>query len=184
MERTGMLALKAMRIFMVMTLSVMVVLVFANVVLRYGFNSGISMSEELSRTLFVWLTFIGAVVAMYDHGHLGVDTLVRRLPRRGQVACAIVCDVLMLGGSGLLLVGSWQQVLINWSNAAPVTGMPIAVTHLAAFVSSIGLVLVVGSHLWRVTTGKARTDDLVQVVESEDRVPQFPAAELPRETAR
>jgi hypothetical protein len=41
-------------------LAAMVVLVFGNVVLRYGFNSGIAVSEELSRWLFVWLTFMGA----------------------------------------------------------------------------------------------------------------------------
>lgn len=37
----------------------MVVLVFTNVVLRYALNSGIAVSEELSRWLFVWLTFLG-----------------------------------------------------------------------------------------------------------------------------
>ena len=48
-------------------LAVMVVLVFGNVVLRYVFNSGITMSEELSRWLMVWLTFLGAIVALREH---------------------------------------------------------------------------------------------------------------------
>ena len=56
-------------------LAVMVVLVFGNVVLRYGFNSGIAVSEELSRWLLVWLTFLGAIVAVREHAHLGVDSL-------------------------------------------------------------------------------------------------------------
>ena len=34
------------------------------VVLRYGFGSGIDISEELSRFFFVWLIFLGAIVAM------------------------------------------------------------------------------------------------------------------------
>src|SRR5262249_51169519 len=58
-------------------LALMVVLVFGNVVLRYGFNSGIAISEEISRYLFIWLTFLGAIVAVHEHEHLGVDTLVR-----------------------------------------------------------------------------------------------------------
>ena len=41
-------------------LALMVVLVFGNVVMRYAFNSGFTLSEELSRWLFVWLTFLGA----------------------------------------------------------------------------------------------------------------------------
>ena len=57
-------------------LAVMVVLVFGNVLLRYIFNSGITVSEELSRWLFVWMTFLGAVSALKDHGHLGTDMLV------------------------------------------------------------------------------------------------------------
>lgn len=64
---------------MAASLALMVVLVFTNVVLRYAFNSGIAMSEELSRWLFVWLTFLGAVVAMHERAHLGTDSLVPRL---------------------------------------------------------------------------------------------------------
>ena len=44
-------------LLLAVALAIMVVLVFGNVVLRYGFNSGITTSEELSRWLFVWLTF-------------------------------------------------------------------------------------------------------------------------------
>ena len=62
----------------------MVILVFGNVVLRYGFNSGIAISEELSRWLLVWLTFLGAIVALREHAHLGVDTLVRALSARAE----------------------------------------------------------------------------------------------------
>ncbi|NOK07324.1 TRAP transporter small permease subunit, partial [Myxococcus xanthus] len=39
-------------------LAVMVAMVFGNVVLRYAFNTGITVSEEVSRWLFVWLTFL------------------------------------------------------------------------------------------------------------------------------
>ena len=49
----------------------MVVLVFGNVVLRYAANSGIPVSEELSRWFFVWLVFLGSIVALRDHQHLG-----------------------------------------------------------------------------------------------------------------
>ena len=59
-------------------LAVMVVMVFGNVVLRYGFNSGIIVSEEVSRWLFLWVTFLGAVVALKEHGHLGSDFQIGR----------------------------------------------------------------------------------------------------------
>ena len=62
---------RAIRMGMVVALALMVVLVFGNVVLRYGFNTGITVSEELSRWLFVWITFMGAIVAMKEGTHLG-----------------------------------------------------------------------------------------------------------------
>ena len=75
---------KVLEAVIAVCLAVMVVMVFGNVVLRYGFNSGITVSEELSRWLFVWLTFLGAVVALREHAHLGTDMLVSRLPPAGQ----------------------------------------------------------------------------------------------------
>ena len=62
---------KILEAFIAVCLVLMVMLVFGNVVLRYGFNSGISVSEEISRWLFVWLTFMGAVANSVVGGRLG-----------------------------------------------------------------------------------------------------------------
>lgn len=96
-----------------MALAVMVVLVFGNVVLRYGFNSGISVSEELSRWLFVWITFLGAIVAVKEQGHLGTDILLNRLPPIGQRICLVISHGLMLFCTWLLFSGALAQARIN-----------------------------------------------------------------------
>src|SRR4051812_44357213 len=105
---------KALRIAVALLLAVMVVLVFGNVFLRYAFNSGITVSEELSRWLFVWLVFLGAIVGMREHAHLGMDTLVRALPPPARKACFILSHVLMLYATVLLVKGSWDQTKLNW----------------------------------------------------------------------
>ena len=87
---------RLLKLFIALCLAVMVVLVFGNVVLRYAFNSGITVSQELSRWLFVWLTFVGAAVALRDHAHLGMDSLSHALPAWGKKACLIASNVLML----------------------------------------------------------------------------------------
>jgi TRAP-type transport system small permease protein len=87
---------RVLELLMAAALAIMVVLVFGNVVLRYGFNSGITVSEEISRWLFVWLTFLGAIVAMREHAHLGSDMLVSRLPIIGKKICLVVGHLLML----------------------------------------------------------------------------------------
>src|SRR6266849_691280 len=93
---------RGLKVAIALCLAVMVALVFGNVVLRYVFNSGITMSEELSRWLLVWLTFLGAIVALRQHAHLGADTLVRMLPVRGKWLCFVVSYLLMLYADWLL----------------------------------------------------------------------------------
>src|SRR5262245_17311104 len=101
----------------------MVVLVFGNVVLRYVFNSGITMSEELSRWLLVWLTFLGAIVALREHAHLGIDMLVRALSPVGRRVCFVLSYGLMLYADWLLTLGSWKQTIITFGDRAPATGL-------------------------------------------------------------
>jgi TRAP-type C4-dicarboxylate transport system permease small subunit len=107
---------------MALLLAIMVVLVFGNVVLRYGFNSGIAFSEEVSRWLFVWLTFMGAVVALHDHSHMTLGEVVSALSPKAQRICHLIALALMLWVTWLILEGSWKQTMINLTNAAPVTG--------------------------------------------------------------
>jgi TRAP-type C4-dicarboxylate transport system permease small subunit len=150
-------------------LAVMVVLVFGNVVLRYGFNLGITVSEELSRWLFVWMIFLGAIIAMREHGHLGVDSLVIRLPPWGKKACLVTSQVLMLYATWLLLDGSWQQTVINLDVQAPVSGLSMGIVYFAGVVFSIGAGLILLYDLYRVLTGQVRDEDLVMVKESEEQ---------------
>ena len=149
-------------------LAVMVVLVFGNVVLRYALNSGITVSEELARWLFVWLTFLGAVVALQENAHLGTDLLVSRVGPRTRRALLVVAQSLMLYGCWLLLVGSWAQVRINADVAAPVSGLPVALFYGAGVVFAVlgGGVLL--RRLCRTLRGQLNDDELVMVQESED----------------
>ena len=101
----------------------MVGMVFGNVLLRWVANSGIQISEEMSRFFFVWLTFVGAVVVMRDNAHLGVDAFVARLGPRGQLACMVASDLLTLFCCAVFFWGTWQQSGINATNVAPVTGI-------------------------------------------------------------
>jgi TRAP-type transport system small permease protein len=150
-------------------LAIMVVLVFGNVVLRYAFNSGITVSEELSRWLFVWLTFLGAIVAMREHGHLGVDSLVKRLPALGKKACFIISQLLMLFVTVLLLIGSWEQTMINWSVTAPASGLSTGWFYGAGVVFAVSTAAILVTELVQVLTGQLAEEDLVLVKESEEQ---------------
>lgn len=146
----------------------MVVLVFGNVVLRYGFNSGITLSEEVSRWMFVWLTFLGAIIALKEHGHLGSDMLVSRLSVKGKKVCLVLGQVLMLYITWLIFTGSLAQARINFDVEAPVSGASVAIFYSAGVVFSVSAAVLIARDLWRVLSGQVADDDLVMVKESEE----------------
>jgi len=159
---------RLLRFLMAAMLMAMVILVFGNVVMRYGFNSGIILSEELSRWLFVWMTFLGAIVAMRERGHLGVDVLVRRLPRRGKQLCVAAVLLLMLYATWLLLVGTWEQAVANVQMVAPVSGLSLGIFYASGVVFSISTAVILLVELYRLVTGRAGDAELVVVEESEE----------------
>lgn len=159
---------RGLKCIIAIMLAVMVVLVFGNVVLRYVFNSGITVSEELSRWLLVWLTFLGAVVALREHAHLGVDTLVRRLSPAGKRACFLLNYGLMLFADVLLLKGSWTQTVINWGDRAPATGLSVGIFYLSGVVFGLSAAVVLLFDLIRVLGGDSSEATLVAVKESEE----------------
>jgi TRAP-type C4-dicarboxylate transport system permease small subunit len=151
-----------------LALAIMVVLVFGNVVLRYAFNTGITMSEEVSRWLFVWLVFLGAIVALKEGAHLGTDMLVSRLSRGGKKTCMVLGLVLMLYITWLLFSGALAQVKINMDVEAPVTGASVGIFYAAGVVFAVSAGFLLLRQLWRVLSGQVRDDELVMVTESEE----------------
>lgn len=168
-----------------LALAIMVVLVFGNVVLRYAFDSGITVSEEVSRWLFVWLTFLGAIVALREHSHLGSDMLVSRLPTLGKKILLVVGHVLMLYITWLLFQGSLAQAKINLDVQAPVTGAPVAIFYSSGIVFAVASGVLLLYELWLALSGRLRDEDLVMVKESEEAGElEALQAELAREDAQ
>jgi TRAP-type transport system small permease protein len=159
-----------LKIAVALCLAAMVVLVFSNVVLRYVFNSGIATSEELSRWLLVWLTFLGAIVALRNHAHLGVDTLVRVLPPRGRFVCFIVSYVLMLYADWLLTVGSWKQTVLTFGDTAPASGISVGLFfYSSGVVFGVSAAVILAHDAFRVLSGAATEEELITIKESDER---------------
>lgn len=150
-------------------LALMVILVFSNVILRYGFNSGITISEELSRWFFVWMIFLGAVVAIKERAHLGSDMLVSRLPAFGKKICLVLTYSLMIYITALFFKGSWDQSIINLDVEAPVTGASVAWFYGSGIVFSVLTEVLLFAELYRVLAGKMSEKELVMVKESEEQ---------------
>ena len=141
---------------MALALAIMVVLVFGNVVLRYAFDSGIAWAEEVARLMFVWLIFLGAILALRHHAHIGVEMLQERLPRKARLACAVLSHLLMLYALWLFLSGSWNQTVIGLDTYSTVLRFPTAFMAAAGLLCAASMTLIVAVNLVRILTGSAK----------------------------
>jgi len=147
-------------------LAVMVVLVFGNVVLRYAFDSGIALSEEMARWLFVWVTFLGAVIALREHAHLGTDMLLAKLHPAIRKLCVAASYLLMIFTCWLLLRGSWSQVQINADVTAPSSGASMAIFYASGVVFAVSAMLILIFEFIKLVTGKSQSPLLSNGTES------------------
>jgi TRAP-type C4-dicarboxylate transport system permease small subunit len=158
---------KLLELLIVVCMVAMVIMVFGNVVLRYGFNSGIDVSDEMSRYCFIWLTYIGAMVAMREKGHLGVDTLVKHLGVGGKKLCLFLSEALMLGCNVMFFVGTWEMHELQVSNVSPVVGISMIWIYGIGYVVGAVMGIMNLNVLYRLLTGRLREDELIQVIETE-----------------
>lgn len=159
---------RALSVAMVACLAAMVVLVFGNVLLRYAFNTGIAISDELARWLFVWMTFMGAIVALRERGHLGTDFVVRRLPLAARKACMAIGHVGMLFICWLLFKGALEQARINAGTTSAAMEAPVAWFYGSGVVFAVSGGALLALDLLRLLAGRLRDDEVLAVRESEE----------------
>jgi TRAP-type C4-dicarboxylate transport system permease small subunit len=124
----------------------------------------------MSRYCFIWLTYIGAMVAMREKGHLGVDTLVRRLSLGGKRLCFFLSEILMLACNVLFFWGTWKMHDLQVTNISVVVGISMIWIYGIGYVTAAVMGIMNLHKLMLLLTGRLAESDLVMVVESEDQV--------------
>ena len=145
---------RVLKTFAAFCLVAMIVMVFGNVVLRYAFNSGITVSEELSSWGLTWMTYTAGLIALREHGHLGFDAVLTKFPPFVQRILLAIAHVLMIGMMWLFLDGSWQQTVINLGNLAPASGISLGALYGVGILFSVIAILVLLGDLYCIVTGK------------------------------
>lgn len=158
---------KLMELGVVLCLFAMVIMVFGNVIMRYFFNSGILISEELSRYAFVWLTYLGAMVAMRTGGHLGVDTMLKHLPLVGKKFCVFLSESLMLFVNCMFLWGTYKMHDLQVTNVSPVAGLSMIWIYGLGYLVAVVMGIFNINKLYLLLTGRLTEEQMVQVVEAE-----------------
>ena len=146
----------------------MVVFVFLNVVLRTFFNSGLTWSEELSRYLFVYVTYIGAISAMRANGHLGVDTLISRMKPQVQMVMYVVSQSLISVIMGILIHGSYKMVIQNTASKTAALGIPYSVLYFAGIITGVSIAILAIANIAHAVTHPSEISEIVTMSTSDD----------------
>ncbi|MCU0943541.1 MAG: TRAP transporter small permease [Hydrogenophaga sp.] len=117
----------------------MVVAVFGNVVLRYGWGTGWVVSEELSRLLFVWLVSLAATLTFAEGKHLGFDLVTARLSGKPATVLRWLTRALIALALYYLITGAWAQVVVGVDSLSPVMNYPLALAAGAIFLMGVGM---------------------------------------------
>jgi TRAP-type C4-dicarboxylate transport system permease small subunit len=81
--------------FLAMLMAGMVVIVSAQVWYRFVLNDPLSWSEEASRYLFVWISFMGAAAGVRYQVHLGIDLMEKILPAGSYRFAVIIVNLII-----------------------------------------------------------------------------------------
>ena len=119
--------------FLAVSLGLMLLINFANVVSRYLVNMSFAATEELTTNLFVWSCYIGAAGAAKRGAHLGFDLLVMQFPVKVQRVITLLVTLLTLSMFALMFYLSLEmiQTQIMLKQETPALGMPEWMVSLA-----------------------------------------------------
>lgn len=148
----------------------MVLFVFLNVVLRTCFNSGLTWSEELSRYLFVFVTYVGAISAMRVNGHLGVDTLISRVPPQLQMLMYVVSQLLIATLMCILVHGSGKMVLQNTESRTAALGISYALLYSVGIITGVSIAAMAVANIIYAVTHPSEIGKIVTMVTDEDEI--------------
>lgn len=82
---------------------IMFILVFTNVVTRYCFGFSIATAEEIATFLMIWVTYLGAGIALRQGRHASIDVFQDLLGEHARKVLRVILWLLILGFFLLLL---------------------------------------------------------------------------------
>lgn len=162
---------RGVEILMAFFLAVMIALVFLNVLLRYIFSTGFAESEEIARLCFIYLVYLGSIGAMRDNQHLGVDSILARVPPLYQKGIYFFVQVSIIWVMWILTEGSWQLVMQNLNDRWVATQYPVFLVYGVGLITGISISIIALANLYRLIVERIPVRELLAIrYETEDTI--------------
>ncbi|GEL08891.1 TRAP transporter small permease [Salisediminibacterium halotolerans] len=110
------------------------VVLFSNVVLRYGFAANTSWAAELIRYLMIWITFIGMGLCYRRGIHVGIDFMLNYLPKKTKKALQLTVNALSVVFLGFLGYYGWELVQFSYGTNQITPSLEIGIYWVYAII--------------------------------------------------
>ena len=127
----------------IILMSVMTIIIFIQVIMRYVMHNSLSWSEELARYCFVWLIYIGVAYGCKLMKHIEIDAALKLFPEKVRPYITIVGELLVLAFAAYIVVTGVELTYKQWlfGKVSPALGVPLQYIN-AAPVVGFGLVVI------------------------------------------
>lgn len=153
---------RIIEILIAIFLAIMIILTFANVVLRFVFHKGFAYSEEVARISFIYLVYLGSIVAMKENNHLMVDSLIMKVPMAAKRVVYFLIQAITIWIMALLTQGAWQVSMQNKNNSWVVTHYPVFFVQFAGVVLGIAFIIICIANLIKLIVFKEDPLELIK----------------------
>lgn len=157
------ITLKVLEIIISMGLLIMIVLTFFNVLIRYtnyipGWSEsviGLSLvkltpiNAEITRISFIYLVYLGSIIAARDNKHLMIDTLIMKVPPLAQKILYVIIQLIIIILMGILAIGAWNIALTNINDSWVATHFPVFLIHFAGVLLGVAFIIISIANLFR-----------------------------------
>ncbi|QAA94460.1 hypothetical protein CKA81_11935 [Pollutimonas thiosulfatoxidans] len=137
----------------------MVAVSLLQVFFRYVLNDSLVWSEELARYLFVWVSFLGAIIAFHRGMHIEVDILTSMLRDNSKRILDLLTKVLTGVFLLVLIVYGWRIVGATWGTPSAALRIPMGLVYMAIPVGGIGMLAVL---IFKITNTIDGSDNITQ----------------------
>jgi TRAP-type transport system small permease protein len=126
---------------------VLCVLVLYSVVMRYVFDDAPDFVEPIALLLVIVIAFFGAALKVRAGGHIGLDSLVVKLPPKARCAVVAFQHLCLVAFSAAVISGCWDMASTTLDDQIPIIGLPEAVRYYIPMVAAACIVLFSLEHL-------------------------------------
>lgn len=119
----------------------MTIIVFTQVLLRYGFDSNIFWAEEFSRYSMIWIAFLGAAIGIKHNEHTRIDFFVKLLPAKAQLAMEVINRLICIFFVAFITYSSLTMLENTFKLKTPSLQIPVGLVHVVLPITGVVMIV-------------------------------------------